>query len=161
MIPAPKKLSGVVIERILIFAKNGTQIGHWDENFDEKWRFGATRRQLCCVFVTIAIGEVIVSKRNRFRGSSIAISHFSIFPNYALFGALSSNFPQFWVAHKFFVISPNRTIPKPFFHIWGKVRGRKGYTTKRSAKYGSSGTQKYAFLGQNGHFWGEKWARAA
>ena len=66
MIPSQNKGSGMVTERILIFAQNGPQTGHWDENFDEKWRFGATRRQLCCVFVTVAIGEVIASKRKRF-----------------------------------------------------------------------------------------------
>ena len=161
MIPSQNKGSGMITERILIFAQNGPQMGHWDENSDERWGLGATRRQMYCVFVTVAIGEVIASKRKRFWGSSIAISHFSIFQIFALFGALSCNFPQFWVAHKFSVITPNRTIPKPFFHIWDKVGGRKGFTTKRSAKYGSSGTQKQAFLGQNGHFWGEKWARAA
>ena len=142
MIPSQNKGSGMVTERILIFAQNGPQMGHWDENSDKKWRFGATPRQMWCVFVTVAIGEVIASKRKRFWGSCIAISRFSIFQCLALKGALSCDFPQFWVAHNFSVTTPNRTIPKLFFHIWGKVRGRKGFTAKRSAKYGSSGTQK-------------------
>ena len=93
----------------------------WDENSDEKWGFGATRRQLYRVFVAVPIMEVLVRERKRFLGSNVAISRFSIFQFFALFGALSCNFPQLWVAHNISVITPKRTIPKPFLHILDKV----------------------------------------
>ena len=136
MIPAQKKWSRIVIERISIFAPNLPRIGPWDENSDEKWGFGATRQQLYRVFVAVAIGEVLVREWKRFLGSSIAISRFSIFQIFALFGALSCNFPQFWVAHNISVITPKRMIPNLFLQILDKVWGPKGFTRIRNAKYG-------------------------
>ena len=136
MISTQKKWSRIVIERISIFAPNWPRFGHWDENSDEKWGFGATRRQLYRVFMAVAIGEVLLREWKRCLGSSVAISSFSIFQIFALFGALSCNFPQFWVSHNISVITPKRTIPKPFLHILDKVRGPKGFTTIQNAKYG-------------------------
>ena len=142
MIPAQNKWSRVVTEIISIFAPNRPRIGPWDENSDEKWGFGATRQQLVRVLVTVAIGEVHVREWKRFRGSSVAILRFSISQIFALFGVLSCNFPRFWVVHNISVITPKRTIPKPFLHILDKVRGPKGFTTIRNAKYGKCGAPK-------------------